>query len=331
MSDTAQPGEERRHGEGAELGPGDVDARGRGGTLVGSHGQPAQAGAVPAQVDDRRGSQGQDHEARRTRTRAGSCRRRWRRCPTSRPNRYGRGAEDPACAAREAGAGQHQLLDRDRHGERGDGQAHAPHPGGGPADDHAERPWPAARRPARARPGTGRACSARRMDGEPGHAGEGQLGQRDLPAEAGEHHDRQGEEGEHHRDDQRVAVAATPNVSSPTLASADERHRPRGDVAGLGRRRAAGARPSRRGPAGHRRATTSTPMISTTGTTCWMPVVGSQSGIHVVSGRTDQPSTSDCTMPMAEPGAGGDARTTRARRAARRRAPGRPAAWWWSG
>ena len=34
-----------------------------------------------------------------------------------------------------------------------------------------------------------------------------------------------------------------------------------------------------------------------------MPVVGSQSGSHVVSGRTAQPRMSDCTMPIATPAA----------------------------
>ncbi len=30
-----------------------------------------------------------------------------------------------------------------------------------------------------------------------------------------------------------------------------------------------------------------TPMINSTGIACWIPVVGSQSGIHVVVGRTE--------------------------------------------
>ena len=47
----------------------------------------------------------------------------------------------------------------------------------------------------------------------------------------------------------------------------------------------------------------STAMITAAGMICCSPVVGSQLGMICVSGRTDQPNTSDCAMPIARPAA----------------------------
>ena len=163
---------------------------------------------------------------------------RWRRCRRRCRTGTAAGRVRPGlAAARSDGLASTSCLDGDGHGEGGDGEAHAPHPRGRVARRARRSPWRAAAARTSAI-GNGTSCSARRIDGEPGDAGEGQLGQRDLADVAGEHHDRQREQGERPSTRSGPGGSSAPNVSRPDAGQ----RRPAPtvhavDVAGLGRRR----------------------------------------------------------------------------------------------
>ena len=254
----------------------DVDAGAGGGALVGPHREHlrSRAGsrAQPRHAD---GDDHQHDEHEEAERRGGDS-----RC---RPASGGRARTASVRSMSlpltpdEVGVVEPQRLERDRHRQRHDRDGQTPDAERREPDDHADDGGAERREERRDRERDRPSWSSSVPEQEPGHAGEGELGERDLSGVAGHHDEGEGDDGEDEAGDEGDApVAVQDDQARPAPATV-----PR--TAGT-RDRARSRRPSERllrmsAPrlGSGRARTTRTTRIRISGTSSGTPDAGSQS------------------------------------------------------
>ena len=160
--------------------------------------------------------------------------------PKSFPPILGGGTGERAGRAGQLRVLEDELLDGDRRRERDDGQVDAPHAEGGHGDGQPEQRRDQRRHDRTEREGPVAEVLGQREAGRPRDRA---LGQRDLPDEPGQHHQRQRD----HREDEGVDDGLAPveaEAEQPDERGRDGQHGEGRHVAGRRRERAGGHRRS---------------------------------------------------------------------------------------